>query len=84
MKKKLCIRNVEVVPDNEVKNLNLYAAKFLAQRIEGLIEVERHCTSTIPSPLRGEDAHTKWLRFLRQMANSFSKLSISRAFETLK
>ena len=22
MKKKLCIRNVEVVPDNEVKNLN--------------------------------------------------------------
>lgn len=53
MKKKLCIRNVEVIPDNEVKHLNLYAAKYLAQRIEGLIEVERHCTSTIPSTLRG-------------------------------
>jgi len=84
MEKKI-VRNIllqESLPE-EVKQFNIYAARFILPRLQGLIQVENGKFGSYPDSISGPAAHKKWVSYLKKMVNTFSAFSIPDGYDSL-
>lgn len=86
MKKKI-VRN-ELLQESwpkeeEVKLFNIYAARFILPRLQGLIQIENGENGIYPSIISEPDPFRKWISYLKKMINTLSVFSIPNGYISL-